>query len=483
MSVFDHFVKLTQIPRGSGNEKAVSDYVKSFAEGLGLKTIQDEWNNLVIYKNGTSGYENKKPIILQAHLDMVCEKNVDTNHDFLADPIKMYTDGDLLKAEGTTLGADNGIGVAFCMELMQDGTNHPPLEIILTTEEETGMGGAENIDVSLLKSKRMINLDSSEEDRFTMGCAAGVTIEYQLGADYMPALKNDRFYSLSVKGLKGGHSGEDINKERGNAIKILASLFYGIDGAHIAKISGGMKINAIPREAEAIIQFVDDEIGYDDDDEEILIDIVGVAKSKLDELIQDLKVQYRTSDPDLVIEFKKVEGVERILTRSKSYDITSAIILMPSGVIENSVEIKGLVNASNNIGVVETEDKYVKIWCMSRGAAELYNKQTEEKIKTLSNNVGGYVYFTQRSPAWPYDPNSELLKSAVVVYKEVFDREPIITAIHAGLECGIFSQKIEGLDIISFGPEIKDLHTPDERLSISSTNKMFDMLQKLLASL
>jgi len=471
-AVLKHFEAISQIPRGSGNEKAVSDFIAKFATDLGCKTIQDNLHNLIIYKPATAGYENKPAVILQAHLDMVCEKNADTVHDFLTDPIKLYVDGDFIKAHGTTLGADNGLGVAMCMAVLADkNLQHPPLEIVLTVEEETGMAGAQNVDAKLLSGTRMLNLDNSRGLEIIMGCAAGTTVEYILPTDWEAVSPDTAAYTITVKGLTGGHSGGDIHKERGNAIRILgqtlALLQQQID-MKIAGISGGMKLNAIPREAQAIVTIPKSE--------------ADKAASILEKCRTDFAIQYRVVDSGLEISCVP-SAADKVLTANCSKNLIASLILMPNGVQCMSTEVEGLVNASCNLGVVEMLSDGVKISAMPRGAARFYNDQTEQKITALAELTGAQVTFMQRSPAWPYNPSSELLKIAQACYTPVFGHEAEITAIHAGLECGLFDEKLPGLDIISFGPTNIDLHTPDERLSISSTINSWAFLQALLKAL
>ena len=468
-TVFSIFEELSKIPRGSGNEKAASDYAANFAREKGFKTVQDKFNNVIIFKPGTAGYEDKSPVILQAHLDMVCEKNADTDFNFLTDPLNLYIDGDFVKARGTTLGADNGIGVAFCLALLEKCENHPPLEIILTTEEETGMDGAENLDMNLLKGKRLINLDSSDEKQFTMGCAAGTTAEYVLP---IKREKNDgTTCKISVKGLSGGHSGEDIIKERGNSLKILGQILNAMgEKTKIASICGGMKMNAIPREAEAVITF-DSETDASD------------AKQKMENFCKTLYKRYKVSDPELLIEYEKTSTADTVLTAECRQKLVSSLLLMPSGVSQRSIEIENLVNLSCNLGVAETFDDNIKVLAMIRGAAQFYNTQLEDQIAALAESLGAELTLSQRSPAWPYDPDSALLKTALKVYEPIFKNKPKVTAIHAGLECGLFSEKIQGIDIISFGADVHELHTPNERLSISSTARVWEFVKNLLKEL
>ncbi|MCL2377485.1 MAG: aminoacyl-histidine dipeptidase [Defluviitaleaceae bacterium] len=468
--VLHHFEAISQIPRGSGNEKAVSDYIAAFAKGLGLTTLQDEYHNLVVYKPAAPGYEGQPPIILQGHLDMVCEKNTGTTHDFLADPLKLYVDGDYLKAEGTTLGADNGIAVAMCMALLEaTSLAHPPIEVVLTSDEEAGMGGALNLDMNLLKGRRLINLDSSTEGTFVAGCASGATVEYELPAIFENPAGFTQFYKLAVKGLVGGHSGGDIHLERGNAIRILGNLLYVMDTAaevRIISVAGGMKVNAIPREAEAIIA-----VKPADSDK---------IQKAFEEIAPDMKIFFRVADPGLDMTLAAAEPVEKILTGPCSKNLITSLVLLPNGVECMSREIEGLVAASSNIGVIETFADTIKISSMPRGKSNAHNYQTERKISALAELVGAKSSFTQRSPAWPFNPKSDLLAMLAARYKVKYGKDPKITAIHGGLECGIFGDKLPGMDTVSMGPDIHDLHTPDERLSISSTQRVWEFLCEAL---
>ncbi|MCL2386517.1 MAG: aminoacyl-histidine dipeptidase [Defluviitaleaceae bacterium] len=471
-SVFKHFEAISKIPRGSGDEKAVSDFIVQFAKKLNLPFEQDDWNNLIIAKPASAGYESHAPVILQAHLDMVCEKNSDTQHDFSTDPLDLYVEDDFVKACGTTLGADNGIGVAMCMALLEEkGGKHPPLEIVLTTDEETGMGGAENLNTGLLMGKRLINLDSSDDTTFIMGCAAGVTTEFTIPAQWVNSTTDSTICEITVKGLKGGHSGVDIEKERGNAIRILAHLLDALDkqiGVRLAKISGGMKVNAIPREATATVIFP------------TTATLSEKAAAALESCKKDLAEYYRASDADMKINWAFSTGQIPYMVTDTTQKVIASLLLIPTGVTAMSREIDGLVNASNNIGVVETNEEAVKISTMPRGMADYFVRAMETQISTLAGLIDANVNFIQRSPSWPYNPHSALLKTAQEVYPNVFEKEAEVTAVHAGLECGLFSSKIRGLDMISFGPNLYDYHTPDEKASISSIGKAWEFLLALL---
>ncbi|MCL2572569.1 MAG: aminoacyl-histidine dipeptidase [Defluviitaleaceae bacterium] len=470
--VFHHFEAISQIPRGSGNEKAVSDFIADFAGGLGLKYVQDDSHNLIIYKPGTSGYENSEPIILQGHLDMVCEKNADTIHDFLKDPIKLYVDGDYLKAKGTTLGADNGIAVAFCMALLEESTiAHPPLEIVLTSDEEAGMTGAFNLDGNLLKGRRMINLDSGSVGTFTAGSAAASTVEFEIPTMTQSG-KGLEAYTVTVKGLQGGHSGGDIKLERGNAIRILGSMLNAMDKAalvYLVDIQGGMKVNAIPREASATIA------------------IEPESKATIEEAfrahVAKQALFFRVADPDISITMEPTHAVDEVLDFESGAGLIWSLLLLPNGVQTMSRDIEGLVSASCNIGVIETLDESIKVSCMPRGASAEYIQQTEDKINALAQITEAEVMFAHRSPAWAFNPDSPILKKVASYYKEIHGDEPKIVAMHGGLECGIFAEKLPGLDIVAMGPNMYDLHTPQERLSISSTEVIWKLLCGVLGEM
>ncbi|MCL2528628.1 MAG: aminoacyl-histidine dipeptidase [Defluviitaleaceae bacterium] len=471
--VLHHFEAISQIPRGSGNEKEVSDYIAAFAKDLNLKYVQDPHNNLIIYKPGTPGKENAEPIILQGHLDMVCEKNAGTVHDFLKDPIKLYVDGDYIKADGTTLGADNGIAVAMCMALLEAGNlAHPPLEVVLTTDEETGMSGALNLDYGLLKGRRMANLDSGRAGGFVAGSAAGSTAEYSLTADWQAPGAFSEAYKLTIKGLHGGHSGGDIKLERGNAIRILGIVLSALEKAadiRIAEVGGGMKVNAIPREAWACVA-----AGPGSKDK---------LQSALDKSAHTLKDFFRVADPGLEIELLPTEATNRVLAECCGKSLIDSLLLLPNGVQAMSRDIDGLVAASNNMGVLETLDNAIKISCMPRGASREFTLYVEEKINALARLTGAAAKFIQRSPAWAFNPDSDILRMFAAYFTKINGREPAISAMHGGLETGIFFEKLPGIDIVSFGPNMEDLHTPEERLSISSTGKVWEFLCGVLGEM
>jgi dipeptidase D len=467
---FTHFEAISQIPRGSGNEKAVSDHVLAFARNLGYEAVQDELHNVIIYKPASPGCENRPAVILQGHLDMVNEKNAGTEHDFTKDPLRLYVDGDFVKARGTTLGADNGTAVAMCMALLEDKTlKHPALEMVLTTEEEVGMAGAMGLDAGLLSATRMINLDASEEKVVVIGCAAGVTVDYALPAVWEGVPEGMAAYTLTVTGLRGGHSGADIHKERGNALVILGCMLEALENdcdVRVAEISGGMKLNAIPREAEA----------------KILVP-AGQGeglKSFIAKYHHMLGYMYHKTEPGLAITCAPSEVSARVLSRESVYKIINSLLLLPNGVLAMSQDMPGLVASSCNVGVLETGPDGVHISCFPRGATQYHVRITETQIRALSALTGAKTRFVQRSPAWAYNPDSALLKTVVECYERQNGGAPGVTALHAGLECGIFAEKMPGLDIVAMGPDTFDLHTPDERLSVPSLGRTWALLLKVL---
>ena len=469
--VFKFFESVSGIPRGSGNEEAVCGFVEDYFKNKNFTTARDEKNNLVIYKPAHRDSKSGEPLILQAHLDMVCEKNKGTVHDFTRDPIKLRVDGDFISADGTTLGADNGIGVALCLAALDsEEIIHPPLEVLLTADEEAGMSGVEFFDTSLLRGRRMINLDTAKDDTFFAGCAGGARVDLTFRPEWEDAKDGDVFYQIEVKGLRGGHSGVDIEKERGNSLRILARLLRAcenISDLRIARVSGGMKLNTIPREAEAVVAF---NAQYENK-------VVGEIK-KYTKIFQS---EYRASDGGLKIEFRRIENEQKYLSRGG--EIISALLVLPNGIQHMHAEIAGLPETSCNVGVIETNDDSVRIQCMPRSSRDSRNGFVIEQIKTIGAVFGMDASVSHGYGAWEYAPDSALRKAASETYEKIFGRPPNVTVVHAGLECGILSDKIKGLDIISFGPNISDCHNPDERLSVSSTARVWKFLCELMRNL
>lgn len=469
--VFHYFEELTKIPRCSGDEKNVSNYLVAFAKEHNLEVIQDEAKNIIIKKPGSKGYENAPTVILQGHMDMVCEKNKGTKHDFCKEPLKLRIEDDFIKATGTTLGADNGIAVAYTMAILaSDDIPHPPLEVLVTTEEETGMIGAQEVSGKNLTGKILINIDSEEEGVLLVSCAGGVRDKVKLPIEWVDAKENLNPYLLKIRGLKGGHSGMEINKERGNSNKIIGRILYDLNDnfdIYGYEFNGGAKMNAIPREADAKLLLNDNNV------EEI--------KSKISEWNDLLKNELKASDPDIKVELEKLdENVTKTFSENSFDKLIKIYRLIPNGIQSMSMEIEGLVQSSTNIGVVTTFENEVVFESAIRSSIRSLKKEILNRTQVLAETVGAELVAEANYPEWQYNPDSYIREIFVEAYNNMFDKEPEITAIHAGLECGLFKEKLGDLDMISFGPNMYDVHTPDEALSISSTKRMWKYLLSVL---
>lgn len=468
-NVFHFFEELCQIPHGSYNTKAISDYCVAFAKERGLEHYQDDANNVIIIKEATPGYENAEPIIIQGHLDMVCEKEVDCTKDMEKEGLDLYVDGDFLKAKGTTLGGDDGIAIAYGLALLDmEQLQHPRLEMIFTTEEETGMDGVQAIDLSPIKGHIMLNIDSDEEGVFLTSCAGGAEVDVDLAVNRVSF--DGVIAKISVGGLLGGHSGAEIHKERANASKIMArvlKLLHDEVSFGLAELTGGSKHNAITRNADATVVIAKDDI--------------KTAKDCLEQLQKEIKNEYRVADPDLFITI--TEEKDGSLEAVDESSLTKIIFLLrnyPYGVLYMSTDIEGLVETSCNVGIV-TLNKDNFTTCLSiRSSVATRKYEILDRIVFLGEFLGATVTKTDDYPAWEYNPNSVVRGKIADVYRDLFNEEPRIEAIHAGLECGYFDEKIDGLDAVSFGPKNLDIHTPQERLSISSTQKYWELLVEFL---
>jgi len=469
---FKYFKAMNQIPRGSGNEKGVSDFLVNFAKEHNLKVIQDDSLNVIIKKPGTVGHENAPTIILQGHMDMVCEKNIGSSHDFLKDPIEFIVEGDVLRANETTLGADNGIAVAYGLAVLaSNDIAHPPIELLVTTEEETGMGGAQAVDPKNLEGKILINIDSEEEGKLLVSCAGGVREKIKLPIIWEKADNSFINGAIKLRGLKGGHSGMEINKERGNANKIIGRFLMDLRSVidfKINSINGGAKNNAIPRDADVIILFREN-----DND---------IVTQKLALWNATLKAELNAIDPDVNLTVDILDNkVERIFSDDTTTKALRILFLIPNGVKSMSMAINGLVQSSTNIGVLTTNDMFVEFDSAVRSSVNTLKKAICDETIVLAEMVGATIEFESNYPEWQYNPDSKIRTVFENVYNNLYGSKPEIAAIHAGLECGLFSEKFKGnLDQISFGPNIYDVHTPNEHLSISSTDRMWDFLVAVL---
>ena len=468
--VFKYFEEISQIPRGSGNELAISNYLKTFGESLGLETIQDDALNIIIKKPATLGYESCPGVILQGHMDMVCEKNKDTEHDFEKDPLDLVIKDDYIYANGTTLGADNGIAVAMGMAVLaSDNLDHPNIEVIITSDEEAGMSGAMNLDGSNINGKYIINLVSEEEGYLLVSCAGGVTVKSRLPLQFNNIKSSKKAFLVEIKGLLGGHSGMDIIKQRGNSNILIGRLLNLLDVEFdLAHISGGSKNNAIPRESEAIILI--DEKDLDSFDASIK-NIESIFKN-----------EYSTSDSDLSITYSSTNVDNHFSSYTKNSIIT-LLNLVPNGIQTMSMDIDSLVQSSTNLGVVYSDNDYLTFEFAVRSSVKTLKEDITNKIRLITNTLGGEFILESDYPAWEYVKNSKLEEICCNVYKDLTGKEPIIMAIHAGLECGLLLDKIPNSEAISLGPNMYDVHTPNEHLSISSTLNTWDYLVKILASM
>jgi len=472
--VFYYFEEISKIPHGSGNEKELSDWLVKFAKEHNLEVIQDEAYNVIIKKPGTKGYENAPTVILQGHMDMVCEKNKDTEHNFEKDPLKLRVEGDYIYATGTTLGADNGIAIAYALAILASkDIPHPPLEVLLTVEEETGMGGAQRLDGSLLKGRILINMDSEEEGKLLVSCAGGVRTRHILKINWADAKKGLSAYTISIRGLKGGHSGMDIDKGRGNSNKIMGRILNDLLNSlefELAEINGGSKMNAIPRECDAIILI-------NENNKEKL-------ENKIKEWDSILKNELSASDPLVSVTLNRCDkNIEKVFSKETKEKAIAALMLIPNGIKTMSMHINGLVESSTNLGVVVTENDSIKFESAIRSSVKTLKYAILEEAKTVAKVIGMELVADSDYPEWQYNPNSKLREIMIKVYKEMFGKEPEIYAIHAGVECGLLSEKLGGADMISFGPNLYDVHTPNEHMSISSVQRMWKYLLKVLESI
>lgn len=472
-NVLRYFEEISKIPRGSGNEKQISDYIVDFARKRDLWVKQDEALNVLIKKPPSNGFENIPTVVIQGHLDMVCEKNKDVTHDFLKDPIEIIYEGDFIKANGTTLGADDGIAVAMGLALLDDDSiEHPALEIIFTTDEEVGMCGAAAFDGNLLDGKILLNIDSEKEGVFTGGCAGGMKTHTHLPLKYQKQDKNLVSYAIMITGLNGGHSGIDINKGRANANVLMARLLNSLTSEfdiNVNYISGGIKDNAIPREAECVISF----------DKTLLSDI----RDNINDINSIFVKEFKNNDSGIIIKFNETTKQELCFSEDTVRNIIAVITLLPNGVQTVSFDVDGLTESSNNLGAVKVIDNEIIFICAVRSSVVSQKYFIYDKIKTISELAGGYVTYIGDYPAWEYNENSKIRKLCMETYERLFNKKAEEEIVHAGLECGIFAKKKIDMDMISFGPDLFDIHTPKERASISSIERCWLFLLEIFRNL
>ena len=468
-AVFACFEKLCSIPHGSRNTKAISDYLVSFAAEHGIRCIQDKLNNILLFGDGTCGMENHPPVVLQGHMDMVCEKDPDCKLDMAVDGLDLAHDDTCVFARGTTLGGDDGIAVAFAMALLTDKSiPHPPLEIIITVDEEIGMLGAAAMDLSEVKGRTMINLDSEDEGIFTVSCAGGATATISLPAPrravYGPCIR------LSVDGLRGGHSGAEIHKNRANANKVMGEFLSRIQTLMplcLTSFSGGSKDNAIPRACQATAV------------------AMGLHLERINETAAALQAEIREKydEPDVLVQAFDVDALGgNGLSTEDTAKVIALLNSVPNGVQAYSANMPGLVQTSLNLGIAKLGEQFTATFSV-RSSVNQEKQELLSKLRSLAEFHGGSYSQMGEYPAWEYRKDSPLREAMVAAYRKLFDKEPKVLAIHAGLECGLLGQKLPGLDCVSIGPQMHDIHTSREKLEIASTKRTWEFLLEVLKAL
>ena len=460
-SVFRFFEEISKIPHGSENTSPIADYLVDFARERGLWYTRDKSDNVIIRKGATPGYEDRPTVIFQGHTDMVADKTADCEKDLEKEGLDLYRDGDFIRAKGTTLGADDGIALAYALAVLDaDDIPHPEFEALFTSDEEIGLLGATALDAKDLKGKLMINIDSDDEGVFTVGCAGGIRTDTSI------TVKKEAdpctVYTLSVSGLKGGHSGVEIDKGRINAIKVVAEILSAITDVRISAINGGNADNAIPRSTECSFTFCECE------------------KNKLLAAVAKCKEKYTNAEPDIEFSLKKLDKAAPVLNIQDSARILKFINEAPSGVVKMSDDIVGQVETSANLGIIETADGAVRVAVSLRSSKNTEKEKLLAKIQSIADSIDAEFDTRGAYPAWEYKKDSYLRELMRRVYADMYGKEPEVVTIHAGLECGIFSEKIPGLDCVSMGPDNFDIHTPEEHLSISSTARVWEYLKNVL---
>jgi len=473
VAVWQNFKALTQIPRPSGKRDLITKYLVDFGKNLGLESFEDEAGNVIIRKPATPGLENLKGVVLQAHMDMVPQKNAAVAHDFEKDPIDAFVDGEWVRANQTTLGADNGIGVASALAVLQSkDLTHGPVEVLITADEETGMFGAVGLKNGTLKGEVLLNLDSEDEGELYVGCAGGINAHISFAYKEEPVYHGDVAYKISLTGLKGGHSGLDINLGRANANKLLFRLLkYLVSSfeARLASVEGGNLRNAIPREAFAVVTVPEE--GQDD-----LLEAIS-------EMEAIFKSEYASVEPDLKIIAEEVELPEGMLPEFVQDDLINGITACPNGVLRFVPEMPEVVETSTNLAIVKSDGSHVEVACLVRSSVESMKEELCSMIESVFSLAGAKVEFSGGYPGWQPHFDSPILKVMSQVYADKFGNTPEIKVIHAGLECGIIGSAVPGLDMISFGPTIRHPHSPDEKVNIATVAKFWDYLTAVLKAI
>ena len=468
--VWKYFAEIAKIPHGSKNETAIATYVLNTAKQLGLTGKQDSFGNVAVLKPASKGKENAPTVILQGHLDMVCEKNKDKVHDFEKDPIELVREGNVLRANGTTLGADNGIGVAISMAIMEDKSlAHGPLEFLFTIDEETGLTGAQNLKGDFLTGKTLINLDSEEEGALYVGCSGGKDSIGTFSIQWETPPANYSALQVSISGLRGGHSGLDIHTGRGNAIKLLNRVLWNLNNTldlRLAKFDAGNKRNAIPREGDAVIYIPKDKVA----------DVIKSAQN-FDAIF---KSEFSVVDKGVTVKATEVTGPGKVLSKSVSDRLMNLLYALPHGVIAMSQDIPGLVETSTNLAIINISDEAITISTSQRSSVESDKANIVGQVRSTFLLAGAKVQHSDGYPGWKPNLNSKILNVSKASYKNLYGSEPHVKAIHAGLECGIIGEKFPGMDMISMGPTLEAVHSPDEKIYIDTVEKFWKYLLEIL---
>lgn len=471
--VFEYFEAISQIPRESGHEKAISDYMVKFAKELGLEVHQDKAYNIYIKKPSTKGYENVPGVILQGHLDMVCEKNKDTEHDFKTQGLDLYIEGDWIGARGTTLGADNGVAIAYQMAILADRTlKHPTIECLMTTDEERGMTGVAHLEPEHIQGKILVNLDTEVEGEFLVSCAGGAKVYLSLPYERVSISQETQFYKLTLNGLKGGHSGAEIHYERGNAHLLMGRVLDALRSEmsfDLVSFEGGTKDNVITRECEVVLAFSKDQ--------------EATFQTICEEFQIIFQSEYSVQDPDINLTSEKVNQQDLAICEAAKNKLIDLLLVLPNGVMGYDKHIKGLVQTSLNLGIVKVEANKIRLGLAVRSSVASRKEELLNRLKAVARTFDVAFDVQGDYPAWPYQEHSRIRDIATSLYEAMYDKKPTVTAIHAGLECGFIAEKCPGLDMISIGPNLKHVHSPQEIASISSMARVYEYLVKLLENL
>lgn len=472
-NVWRFFGELMNIPRPSKHEEKVSEYLQNYARQHGLEMMVDEVGNVLIRKPAYPGYENAPIVCLQAHMDMVCEKNSDKEFDFYTQPIEAYVEDGWLIGDGTTLGADDGIGVATALAILDDkDIQHGPLECLFTVDEETGLTGAANLHTDWLKSSILLNFDDEDEGEYCIGCAGGIDTVATIDYSTRPVPEGEASFRLSVLGLQGGHSGDDINRGRGCAIKILNRILWNATEQYkvgLASIDGGNLRNAIAREAYADIV--------------VLKENAEDLKKMVEEFAKSIRFEFRSTEPNLQIQLTPIAEPQHLIDRQTQYNLLNALFACAHGVLAMSREIENFVETSTNLASVKMDDHQIHIVTSQRSSVESAKLSAAQKIEATFRMIGAQVSHGDGYPGWTPNPNSRVLQVGVETYKRLYGREPLVRAIHAGLECGLIGEKYPNMDMISFGPTLRGVHAPGEKIEIRTVEMFWNLTLEILKAL